>query len=319
MPSRVPDVLSRSRRSRSGQGAQTFHEASKIALNTVWTVSGKVHSLSTTNDSSSTTRSDVASQLVVEVLHKIEGTDRGAEAPEDLQNEVENLLEKLEDLGQAQVPRPLENPLIFGNYDVAYVSTRGAPKQDGQPAGGRFRSRFGRSLFRTEKVCQSVIQPDIVTNKVEFSLFGLVPGHVGLRGKLEQVDGDKDTVKVLFEKPELCLGGLSLRIGPPSSVILKTSYLDEAVRLGKGSRGSKFVFVRGGEAESAGMEEVGRSQTKWWGVSWVIGSFMGLWWFATVLLRRQVGRVQLLGPLAVLMFALSFVGSWREKTLSTAC
>lgn len=60
------------------------------------------------------------------------------------------------------------------------------------------------------------------------------------------------SLQVLFEKPELCLGGLSVRIGPPSSVILKTSYLDEAVRLGKGSRGSKFVFVRGGEAESAG-------------------------------------------------------------------
>lgn len=115
MPSRVPDVLSRSRRSRCGQGAQTLHEAPKIDPNTVWTISGKVHFrttsferhigklLSTSNDSSSTTRSDVASQLVVEVLQKIEGTNRGAEAPEDVQNEVETLLGKLEDLGQAQV------------------------------------------------------------------------------------------------------------------------------------------------------------------------------------------------------------------------
>ncbi len=59
-------------------------------------------------------------------------------------------------------------------------------------------------------------------------------------------------MQVLFEKPELCVGGLSLRIGPESSVVLKTSYLDESVRLGKGSRGSNFVFVRGGEAETAG-------------------------------------------------------------------
>ena len=59
-------------------------------------------------------------------------------------------------------------------------------------------------------------------------------------------------VQVFFEKPELCVAGLSLRIGPESSVVLKTSYLDEAVRLGKGSRGSNFVFVRGGEAETAG-------------------------------------------------------------------
>ncbi len=65
-------------------------------------------------------------------------------------------------------------------------------------------------------------------------------------------------MQVFFEKPGVCLGGLSLRIGPPSSVILKTSYLDEAVRLGKGSRGSKFVFVRGGEAESAGASQLCR-------------------------------------------------------------
>ncbi len=115
MPSRVPDVLSRSIRSRCGQGAQTLHRTPKSDLNTVWTTFGKVHSrttsferhignsLSTSNDSSSSTRSHVASQLVLEVIQKIEGTDRGAEAPEYLQKEVENLLRKLEDLGQAQV------------------------------------------------------------------------------------------------------------------------------------------------------------------------------------------------------------------------
>ena len=115
MPSRVPDVLSRSRRSRSQQGAQTFHKTSKGHIDSLWTTIGKAHarttllerhignSLSTTNDSSSTIRSDVASELVDKVLQKIEGTDRGAEAPEDLQYEVESLLGKLEDLGQAQV------------------------------------------------------------------------------------------------------------------------------------------------------------------------------------------------------------------------
>lgn len=32
-------------------------------------------------------------------------------------------------LDAGQEPRPLENPLIFGNYDVAYVSA--GPSQDG--------------------------------------------------------------------------------------------------------------------------------------------------------------------------------------------
>jgi hypothetical protein len=40
--------------------------------------------------------------------------------------------------------------------------------------------------------------------------------------------------------------------GPPSSVQLSTPYLDERVRLGKGSRGSLFVFTRGGPADQAG-------------------------------------------------------------------
>jgi hypothetical protein len=33
-------------------------------------------------------------------------------------------------------------------------------------AGGRFRGRIGRLLFRTTGVFQSVLQPDIATNKV---------------------------------------------------------------------------------------------------------------------------------------------------------
>lgn len=163
-------------------------------------------------------------------------------------------------------------------------------------------------LFRTLKVCQSVIQPDIVTNKVcdrlgcmnylicmhaceHFShhgdsgrwsslcsasclgMWGCV-GSLKIPTERERLSRSANgprvneawgimqsgivemtsmcAVQVFFEKPELCVAGLSLRSGPESSVVLKTSYLDEAVRLGKGSRGSSFVFVRGGEAETAG-------------------------------------------------------------------
>ena len=58
--------------------------------------------------------------------------------------------------------------------------------------------------------------------------------------------------QVRFERPELVLPGLALRIGPRSSVQLVTTYLDERVRLGRGSRGSLFVFTRGGEADRVG-------------------------------------------------------------------
>lgn len=33
-------------------------------------------------------------------------------------------------------------------------------------AGGRFRGALGRAIFRTTCVCQSIIKPDIVINKV---------------------------------------------------------------------------------------------------------------------------------------------------------
>jgi hypothetical protein len=59
--------------------------------------------------------------------------------------------------------------------------------------------------------------------------------------------------QVIFERPVLCLGSeVCLRIGPESSVQLTTTHLDERMRLGRGSRGSRFVFVRGGPADQAG-------------------------------------------------------------------
>ncbi len=47
-------------------------------------------------------------------------------------------------------------------------------------------------------------------------------------------------------------GAGGCRFGPSSSVILTTTWLDDRVRLGRGSRGSRFVFLRGGYARSAG-------------------------------------------------------------------
>lgn len=33
-------------------------------------------------------------------------------------------------------------------------------------AGGRFRNAAGRQIFQTRQLCQSVLRPDVVTNKV---------------------------------------------------------------------------------------------------------------------------------------------------------
>ncbi|GLC43911.1 hypothetical protein PLESTB_000922200 [Pleodorina starrii] len=204
---------------------------------------------------------DEARRIVDEVLDLIKGTDSGLQISRETRTRVDSLLDRLEELGGAQQPRPLDNPLLWGNYNVAYTSV-GRSQERGEPAGGRFRGRIGRALFRTAGLFQSVLQPDIATNKVEFRLFGFLPGHVGLRGRVLPQGERGDTVQVLFEPPVLSVANsLHLRIGQPSSVVLTTTYLDERVRLGKGSRGSLFVFTRGGAADAAAMDQVGLQRT----------------------------------------------------------
>lgn len=51
---------------------------------------------------------------------------------EDEQKRIDALIEDVEQSRPLGSERPLENPLIFGNYQVAYVSTRKAPRQEGQ-------------------------------------------------------------------------------------------------------------------------------------------------------------------------------------------
>eukprot|EP01023_Acetabularia_acetabulum_P068625 TRINITY_DN9758_c1_g3_i3.p3 TRINITY_DN9758_c1_g3~~TRINITY_DN9758_c1_g3_i3.p3 ORF type:complete len:174 (-),score=21.77 TRINITY_DN9758_c1_g3_i3:277-798(-) len=115
--------------------------------------------------------------------------------------------------------------------------------------------------------------------QVEFSILNIIPGWVGLRGRFEGVEGSKDTVKVIFDPPVICLLNLfSFNIGPKSRVQLQTTYLDEQIRLGKGGQGSLFVFKRGGEADNAEMESVGlqTGPRKWLGTILLCGFLVWL-------------------------------------------
>lgn len=56
---------------------------------------------------------------------------------------------------------------------------------------------------------------------------------------------DGMTVRAFFAPPKIKFGGFpAFSVGPKSSVVLSTTYLDERIRLGRGSRGSLFVFTR---------------------------------------------------------------------------
>lgn len=61
-------------------------------------------------------------------------------------------------------------------------------------------------------------------------------------GKLKALD--EKWIQVVFEPPELKVGALEFQYGGESEVKLQITYVDENMRLGKGSRGSLFVFRR---------------------------------------------------------------------------
>ncbi|MQL85178.1 hypothetical protein Taro_017697 [Colocasia esculenta] len=173
-------------------------------------------------------------ELVDDILSKVKGTDRGVLLTREGHAEVGGLAEEL---SKYCVEEPVKNPLIFGEWDVMYCSNPTSP-------GGGYRSAVGRLIFKTTEMVQAVEAPDSVRNRVSFSAFGFLDGEVSLKGKLN-VLSDK-WIQVIFEPPELKIGAFDFRYGGESEVKLEITYVDENIRLGKGSRGSLFVFRRRG-------------------------------------------------------------------------
>lgn len=161
----------------------------------------------------------------------MKGTDRGVLLPKDGHQEVADVALQL---AKYCIDDPVKSPLIFGEWEVVYCSVPTSP-------GGLYRTPLGRLIFKTDEMAQVVQAPDVVKNKVSFSVFGF-DGAVSLKGKLNVLDGK--WIQVIFEPPEVKVGSLGFQYGGESEVKLEITYVDEKIRLGKGSRGSLFVFMR---------------------------------------------------------------------------
>ncbi|KAE8668411.1 putative plastid-lipid-associated protein 8 [Hibiscus syriacus] len=172
--------------------------------------------------------------LVASILSKVTQTDGGVTLTPNQHQEVAQVANELH---KYCVDEPVKCPLIFGDWGVVYCSNPTSP-------GGGYRSTFGRLFFKTKEMVQTVEAPDSVRNKVSFSVFGFLDGQVSLKGKLKVLD--KQWIQVIFESPELRVGAMEFRYGGESEVKLQITYVDETIRLGKGSRGSLFVFRRRG-------------------------------------------------------------------------
>ncbi|XP_050364728.1 probable plastid-lipid-associated protein 8, chloroplastic [Argentina anserina] len=173
-------------------------------------------------------------ELAATILSLVINSDRGVLLKKEHHKEVAQVAEALKSYC---VSEPVTCPLIFGDWDVLYCSVPTSP-------GGGYRSALGRLFLKTKEMIQVIEAPDIVKNQVSFSVFGFLDGEVSLTGKLKALDGE--WVQVIFEPPELKVGPFDFRYGGESEVKLQITYIDENIRLGKGSRGSLFVFRRMG-------------------------------------------------------------------------
>ena len=341
-------------------------------------------------------KKDIATFGVDEMLALIAKTDKGASASKETQLEVNNWMqvksnEYEESLSSknkeaainsndqhsaTNILTALDDENLYGNYDVSYVSTLKASKQQGNPAGGNFRGAFGRFIYENEGLYQHILKEDeIIINKkdsvliraattdnsnngamdasldvlekvpgvtsvnipstvpmtsttvnakievdssinaaanipdssVSFELaeekmitpvedsknilekipqnvpeilskksrvlainyitgklFRFIPVSVILKGVVQQISETErteltakygtiltpSTVRADFESPLITIGGIGIRIGPDSNVVLDTPYLDNKMRLGVGARGSSFIFRKTSEEKA---------------------------------------------------------------------
>lgn len=148
---------------------------------------------------------------------------------------------------------------LVGNYSVACTLPAHA---DERPVGGRWNARW-----TVLQAWQHILPPSSdndkqadkdtprpvaeVVNMIALRLFSLVTIHVLLRGPayplMDRPTGlSPRTVRAQFAPPRIVLARRwAMTIGPPSSVVLDTPYVDDRIRLGVGgTSGSRFVFVR---------------------------------------------------------------------------
>mmetsp|Transcript_1349 Transcript_1349/g.4039 ORF Transcript_1349/g.4039 Transcript_1349/m.4039 type:complete len:328 (+) Transcript_1349:188-1171(+) len=195
------------------------------------------------------------SAYVDQLLEVVEPTDRGVKATPEKRAIVDGLIKRLErsykGTDAAATPE-----WLFRETEVVYVGQRDSRRANA--AGGKFRGRFGRLLFSTKALYQHVLKEggrEIAVNANRFRFLGLVPGCAVLRGTVAPEEDyealgrkwnrtlSSNTLRASFERPRVTLGPLAFAVGPPSTVRLDTTYLDERVRISRGgSSGTPFVF-----------------------------------------------------------------------------
>jgi hypothetical protein len=170
---------------------------------------------------------------------------------------------------------------LLGLYDVAFVKT---VKEGDNPVGGKWTRKNGiaQKILKTRRSFQHILRVNetgcgathvrlasgcdakVVAEAVNVvsldALWGRLRATVILRGDaiaLNATDRVTDTwqplsalaVRALFDAPRIVLGKsgrwFNIHIGPKTSVVLDTTFVNDQVRIGLGGRsGSRFIFRR---------------------------------------------------------------------------
>ena len=180
------------------------------------------------------------------LIKAVRNTDAGISMSEALKQEVNQLIARLSLAAATRTPIPLEDQRLFGKYEVSYVGT--GSSQRGNPAGGKYRSKFGRLFYRNDGLYQHILadenkQETIVLNYIRGTLLSFIPFAVILKGiatslrEEERTNVTKkfgqvlspSTVQADFLPPLIVLGNLASKwpwkgfcftAGPKSNVIL---------------------------------------------------------------------------------------------------
>ena len=194
------------------------------------------------------------------LLALVAPTDAGVAATDEQRAEIGALIEQLEAGWKGTDCFAYESQLLQ-RTQVVYVGQSSSKKANA--AGGRYRGRIGRALFRTDYLLQHVL-PDAAVNVIAFRLFGLIPGAAVLKGTWSKDFSVPSTVLVSFDPPRLAFGrrggALCLQLGPKTSVGLECTYLSPRMRICRGATSrTAFVFdasscAAGGALEVASQE-----------------------------------------------------------------
>jgi hypothetical protein len=192
-----------------------------------------------------------ATAYVDQLLATVAGTDRGVRATDATRKIVDGLVDRLE-RSYAGADAFAAPDYLFRDTEVVYVGQKNS--RAANAAGGKFRGRAGRVLFRTTALYQC-LAAGVAVNVVRWRLLGLLPGLAVLRGGLAKEPDvaayaakyntslSENTVVADFDAPRVAVGPLVFVAGPTSDVRLDTTYLDERIRISRGgSSGIPFVF-----------------------------------------------------------------------------